>query len=283
MTPPVFASRRGKRASPTPPENDGKWTGQERGNTEEKNTHVLSFGAGVNTVALMVLIRREKLPLDLAVFADTGGETPGTYRTVRESQEYLRRMGVELREVENRPRNTDLYHTSERRRVIPSAQWRWCTRDFKVRPIQRLYRQMGGHILQYMGIARDEVHRMRESRNPNVTNLYPLVERGITRQGCIDLIRKEGLPVPEKSGCYFCPFNSGERWREILERHPGLFDSAVRLEENSKHFPRQRLTDQMFRDHRAVTLREFREHLADGGAPPPETTGEQACGGECMT
>ena len=220
--------------------------------------------------------------MDLAVFADTGGETPATYRTLEASEEYLRKRGIPLVRVENRPRSTDLYGTSQRRRVIPSAQWRWCTRDFKVRPIKRLYRKLGGHILQYMGIARDEAHRVRESRDPNVTNLYPLIDHHMTRQHCIDLIQDEGFPMPEKSGCYFCPFNSSARWAELLRNHPLLFEQAIALEENSKHFPSQRLTGQVFRERERITLREYRERLEKGMEIPHIAEG-QACGAECMT
>ena len=38
-----------------------------------------------------------------------------------------------------------------------------------------------------------------------------------------------------------------DRWRWLYETHPDLFDKAIALEENSKHFPSQRLTDQAFR------------------------------------
>lgn len=244
--------------------------------------HILSFGAGVNTVALMVLLIRNNEPLDEVIFADTGGETPGTYESVDVARKYLKGLGIPFRVVRSRPKETDLYGTALRRRVIPSVQWRWCTRDFKVSPIHRYYRTLGRHINQYVGIAYDEVHRMKDSRDSYVTNLYPLIDERLTRQDCIDVITDEGLPIPEKSGCYFCPFNSTERWRQLLEFHPGLFEKAITLEENSKHFPRQRLTDQVFRERDQVTLREYRERLKLGAVVEQIPEG-MACGGECMT
>ena len=247
-----------------------------------QSTHILSFGAGVNTVALMVMLIRDEAPLDGVVFADTGGETPDTYESVDFARTYLNQHGIPFTIVQARPRKTDLYGTALRRRVIPSVQWRWCTRDFKVNPIHRYYRRIGGHINQYVGIAYDEIHRMKDSRDKYITNLYPLIENQLTRQDCVDLIAEAGLPVPERSGCYFCPFNSTARWLNILESHPSLFDKAIELEENSKHFPRQRLTDQVFRERDQVTLREYRTRLELGtdGAQIPEG---MACGGECMT
>ena len=245
-------------------------------------THILSFGAGVNTVALMVMLVRNDAPLDGVVFADTGGETPDTYRSVDVAREYLSGSQIPFTVVERRRSKTDLYGTAMRRRVIPSVQWRWCTRDFKVSPIHRYYRSLERHVNQYIGIAFDEVHRMRDSREPFVTNLYPLIDQRLTRQDCIDIIAEEGLPIPEKSGCYFCPFNSTERWRSLLQRHPDLFDKAIELEENSKHFPRQRLTDQVFRERDQITLREYRRRLEIGAVSQQIPDGME-CGGECMT
>ena len=248
----------------------------------DATTHILSFGAGVNTVALMVMLVREKAPLDGVVFADTGGETPDTYESVEVARTYLEEHDVPFSVVRARRGETDLYGTAFRRRVIPSVQWRWCTRDFKVNPIHQYYRGIGGHVNQYVGIAYDEIHRMRDSRIDYVTNLYPLIDNRFTRQDCIDLISDAGLPVPEKSGCYFCPFNSTERWRHLLSRHPDLFEKAIGLEENSKHFPSQRLTDQVFRERDRVTLREYRSQL-ELGMDNQQVPEGMACGGDCMT
>ena len=245
-------------------------------------SHVLSFGAGVNTVALMVMLIRDGSPLDEVVFADTGGETPATYESLEVARRYLTTHNVPFTIVKARPRSTDLYGTALRRRVIPSVQWRWCTRDFKVNPIHRYYSRIGGHINQYIGIAFDEIHRIRDSRDDNITNLYPLIDNRLTREDCIALITEAGLPVPDKSGCYFCPFNSTERWRQLLDRYPDLFDKAVALEEHSKHFPNQRLTDQVFRERDEVTLREYRARLELGLEVAYISEG-MACGGDCMT
>ena len=38
-----------------------------------EGSYILSFGGGINTVALMVILLNEKAPLDGVVFADTGG------------------------------------------------------------------------------------------------------------------------------------------------------------------------------------------------------------------
>ena len=247
-----------------------------------KVRHVLSFGGGVNSVALMIVLLREGLPFDEAVFADTGGEVPETYEYLEVAEGYLADHEVPFTVVSKRGRS--LYDTSWDRRVFPSAIWRWSTRDFKVTPIHRHYRSLGTHVNQYLAIAWDEVYRMKDSRVGYVTNLFPLIERRLTRADCVAIIEEARLPVPQRSSCYFCPFNSVGRWRWLYETHPDLFDKAVALEEHSKHFPAQRLTDQAFRKRTDISLRSLAEVFADGRPLPVlPAVEQQPCGAECDT
>lgn len=244
--------------------------------------HILSFGGGVNTVALMILLIRDGFPLDEVVFADTGGEMPETYDYLHIASKYLEQREIPFRVVANRIKGRDLYDTSWNRRVFPSVVWRWATRDFKVRPIHQYYRSLDAHINQYVGIAWDEIERMKDSRVNYVTNIYPLIDQKMTRDDCIEVIGSEGLPIPVKSGCYFCPFNSLDRWAWIHDSHPDLFEKAILLEENSKHFPSQRLSDQVYRNRQKVTMRELGERLTEKALQELELV-QQPCGSECMT
>jgi len=245
--------------------------------------HVLSYGGGVNSVALMVLLLRERMPLDEVVFADTGGEVPETYSYLEVTRRYLEPHGIPFTTVSKTGPN--LYENAWRRRVLPSAIWRWSTRDYKVRPIMRHYRSLGKqHINQYLAIAYDEIERMKDSRVDSVTNLYPLIERRITRADCVALIQDAGLALPPKSSCFFCPFGSLDRWRWLYETHPDLYAKAMALEEHSKHFPSQRLTDQAFRHKTEISLRTLAVMLEKGNPLPVLNEVEQSpCGAECMT
>ena len=157
----------------------------------------------MNSVALMVVLLREELPLDEAVFADTGGEVPETYQYLETARQYLEDHEIPLTVVSKRGRS--LYETAWDRRVFPSAIWRWSTRDFKIAPIQRHYRSLDVHINQYLAIAWDEVHRMKDSRVEYVTNLYPLIDRRLTRADCVGIIQEAGLPIPQRSSWFLLP------------------------------------------------------------------------------
>ncbi len=244
--------------------------------------HVLSYGGGVNSVALMLLLFQNEMPLDEVVFADTGGEVPETYAYLDVTREFLQTRGVPFTIVAKKGAN--LYETAWRRCVMPSTIWRWSTRDHKVNPILRHYRAHGGHIHQYLAIAYDEIERMKDSRVDYITNLYPLIDGRITREQCISIIEEAGLPVPPKSSCFFCPFGSLDRWRWLNEVHPDLYEKAMLLEEHSKHFPSQRLTDQAFRHKTDITLRTLRGLLSTGEPLPVVAAHESApCEAYCMT
>ena len=232
--------------------------------------YVLSYGAGINTTALMILLVKKRMPLDEAIFADTGGELEETYLNVEMARRYLAKRGIPLTVVKS-PSGT-LFDTCVRRKVIPSQLWRWSTRDYKIRPIHRYYRSLNAYIKEYLGIAYDEIERMKENREPYITSLFPLIDKKMTRSDCIDLIKKEGLPMPVKSGCYFCPFNNVERWAYLARYHPKKFAKAMWLEEHSKHFPEQKL--------HPLTLRGLKAERFNGKSKL--FAQEQPCGAYCM-
>jgi uncharacterized protein YbdZ (MbtH family) len=72
-----------------------------------------------------------------------------------------------------------------------------------------------GVIEQWLGISLDEFQRMKDSDVKYITNRWPLIERRMTRADCITWLDKNGLEVPPKSACTFCPFHSTAEWRRI--------------------------------------------------------------------
>ncbi|MDG7000534.1 MAG: hypothetical protein JRN15_15680 [Nitrososphaerota archaeon] len=221
---------------------------------------------------MMIYIIREGMKLDEAIFADTGNELPETYSYIKVARKYMEDFGIHLTTV--RVRNNDtLLDRCKRRGVIPSQVWRWCTRDFKIRPIYAYYRNLNANIYQYLGIDYGEAHRMKDSHADFVTNLYPLIDAKMNRADCVKIIEDEGLPVPPKSGCYFCPFNSENRWSDLLESHPRLFARSITLEESSRHFPNQKLN--------SLPLRVLKVKMRSG-MDTEQTHSNDLCDGHCM-
>jgi hypothetical protein len=116
---------------------------------------------------------------------------------------------------------------------------------------------------------------MKQSGVEYVTNIFPLVDNKLSRQDCIDIIMlaDADLLMPVRSGCFFCPFNSLSRWTEIFEQHRDLHLRARTLEENSKHFPKQKLMK--------WTLGVLQEKL-ERSEPLPEIHVKRTCASECL-
>ncbi len=61
-------------------------------------------------------------------------------------------------------------------------------------------------------------------------NRFPLIEWGLCRCRCLELVRAAGYPVPRKSACVFCPYASRADWRRFAAEEPAMFEQVVELE-----------------------------------------------------
>jgi hypothetical protein len=211
----------------------------------------LSYGGGVNSTALVVLLAGEGWHGDI-LYAETGAEWPETDAYVAMFEQWLRGRGLSLTRLGPEWRRGKaqmaLVDYCEHYRVTPHHLHRWCTSKWKVEPLERWKDQHGFDLADSLvGIAADEARRMPE-------RVRPLVDRGIDRDGCARIISDASLPVPRKSGCYICPFMSQAQWRELLEHHPALYERAARLEELASE---RRGRPIVLEAHGLVSLRQF--------------------------
>ena len=61
---------------------------------------------------------------------------------------------------------------------------------------------------------------------------FPLVEKGIGRDNCIEIIKHASWPIPIKSGCFLCPFQRTSQWEKLARVHPDLLKKAIMLEKH---------------------------------------------------
>lgn len=202
---------------------------------------IISYGGGVQTVALAILnvTGRIENPAHLAIFSDAGSEEPQTYEHIELMRPWLAARGMELITIDGRKRGLPLYEYVMTQATTIPARFatggmgrRICTVDWKMEPINAELRQRAVKtaIIQ-LGISWDESHRMTDSRMGWVNYRYPLVDLRLTRADCRQIIMDARLPVPPKSACTFCPFQSLSAWsRRATEQRP-IFEQAVALEE----------------------------------------------------
>lgn len=195
----------------------------------------LSFGAGVNSTALLLLLMDRGENFE-TVFVNHGGDYPETYEYV----EYLRAEGFEITELIPDYRGSrTLYDYCWNHNIIPVTQFRWCTQYFKIVPYLE-YVKPNLPCISFIGfdagekkrVERNRTHKIRYKIEHQIENRFPLFDMGIDRDSCIDLIRDHGLDLPPKSGCYFCPFQSKIDYRKLFLQHPDMFKKVEELEQN---------------------------------------------------
>jgi hypothetical protein len=212
----------------------------------------LSFGAGVQSTAILLLIKYEqerlltvmaRLP-DFAVFADTGADMGSTYSHLEVIKDI---SPIPLHVVNNGSLLMDVSRNWSIRSFIPlftkdingkkSILKRKCTSEFKVIPIQKFAREKAGlkkgergnknQITTWLGISTDEASRIKPAQSPTFRNVYPLIELGLSRQDCYAINKKYGVDAP-KSRCFCCPYISD--WHEMKKAHPVDFQKAVEFD-----------------------------------------------------
>ena len=211
-----------------------------------------SFGAGVQSTAVLVLQAEGRLPepYDAFLFANVGddSEHPDTLAYYRDVHvPYAEKHGIHLEELRRVKRDgttpTLLEYTlaDERSVRIPmhldggGPGNRTCTATYKINVIRKWQRQNGSSrenpAVCGLGISMDEIHRARTASGFDDQTLdYPLLDLRLNRRDCYKIIDEAGLPPVPKSACWFCPFHRLEDWRKLKREQPDLFTQAVELE-----------------------------------------------------
>lgn len=96
----------------------------------------------------------------------------------------------------------------------------------------------GGRVHKFIGYDASEHRRVshnvdRDATDKKYEKHYPLYEWGWDRAKCIEVIQQEGLPLPGKSSCFFCPSMKKHEIQLLWEDHPDLFWRAVAMERNA--------------------------------------------------
>jgi len=162
--------------------------------------------------------------------------------------------------------------------INPSA--RWCTSDAKIVPIYKGFIRPAQERGQYVkpataiiGLGYEELTRMYKPHFTEYTVEYPLIDRKMRRQDCVEYVKRHGYESPPKSGCYFCPFQGVGQWKLLRKEHPDLFEDAMALEESDINYPSYglfprpgwtlRRLDGFFSDSIQLTLtgEDFREDM----------------------
>lgn len=252
-----------------------------------KQPLVVAYGMGVDSTAMLIGLRHRGVRPDMILFADTGGEKPETYLYAPIFRQWLRDVSFpQLEVVRYQPPIApydSLYGNCWHNETLPSLAFgrKSCSIKWKREPQDRRVRRWtpaveawraGLKVRELIGFEAGEERRRYGDGgdDPNYDYWYPLMDWGWNREMCQRVIAAEGLPVPVKSACFFCPAMKKPELVDLATRHADLYAEAIALEDRyrgGKHFraPTRRSTEGLGRRFA------WREHGREAGLLADET------------
>jgi len=200
----------------------------------------ISFSGGVESTTMCVLYGADAK----AIWADTGAEHRRMYERIETVEKQIQRIHsrFEIIRVKGKAKHKNAEYDSLEDLAIaykfmPSVQARYCTRFYKIEPIDAYLKTIGACELM-IGLNVDE-QNSREGNwglNENVTYTYPLIEDGLTREDCEEILSEHGLhpnmPVYMiRGGCRMCFFKSEKEYKALYHLNKPEFLEVMAFEE----------------------------------------------------
>lgn len=211
---------------------------------------IVSYGAGVNSTAMLCGFGERGICPDAILFADTGGERPTTYAFLDTMDAWLANKGMptitRLRYRVKRAGSAQWESLEQEclgSKQLPSLAYGWhkCSHKWKVKPqmdwlsdwpLFKDAASRGVLVQKAIGFRVGEERRRKDHiQDPGTVKVYPLLEWGWDQNECRAAIGRAGLPQPPKSACFFCPATTKLQVAQLALTEPELFDRAVALEQ----------------------------------------------------
>lgn len=212
--------------------------------------YILSLSGGKDSLALFIRLLKEKYPLDIVLFYDTGMEFQAIYQNIAKAEHLCIENGIRFVRLE--PTRSFEYDMLEKPIKTRDGSektgrgWcggvcRWGTAE-KREAINRFYKSLGDvTVVEYVGIAADERERINRDRQKNAVKLYPLVEWGMTEADCLQYCYDNGwdwqedgialYEVLDRVSCWCC---SNKNKKELYNMYTHLPKYWERLRELQK-------------------------------------------------
>jgi len=272
---------------------------------------IISLGLGVQSTALYYMSSMGELPrVDYAIFADLGKEKKKTIQYLKYLQTWQsKNNGIPIIVIRKKNLYKDLLisenSTGQRFSSIPAFTKnedettgmlrRQCTKEYKIDQVDTAIRELLNMkvILKtkveiWKGISLEEIDRLSVPQAGWKIHVYPFCNYSVsnketkkiegilkTRTDIIKWYIEHDLPIPPKSSCVFCPYQSDAAWYNMKVNEPSDFRAAVRVDKAIRDSTKKGITSQAFLHDSCKPLDEivFNEGI------PDLWHGE--CSGEC--
>jgi len=186
------------------------------------------FSCGAASAVSMMLEKPE-----LIAYCDTGSEHVDNHRFMLDCEKWFDQEVTILR-----GEYPDTWSVWEHKKYISGIAGAPCTGLLKVAPRLAMQRPDDIHIFGYTADSGDmqRAENMRE-HYPDLGLKFPLIERGITKAGCLAMIQNAGIEPPltyalgmANANCIpCCKATSPNYWALIRKEFPAEFDRMTEL------------------------------------------------------
>lgn len=189
-----------------------------------------AFSGGKDSTALALLC-----PNSIPIFTDTGWEPEEIYRHIDKFERVTGRKVLRLKsdKFENMP------DAISRMKYLPGFKSRYCTRIFKIEPMNKfLETKLPAELL--IGLRADEDEDLRVGNLTEIKGLeikYPMREQNICLEDVERICRESDL-LPEypiymrRGGCIGCYFKSKREIMAMDNLRPDILNDLENLEES---------------------------------------------------
>lgn len=208
--------------------------------------HFAFCSFGKDSLATVLLALQHGEPLDGVIYCETmydnqrdiSAEQPEHIEWIHNvAKPRLEEMGAQVTIVRSRHDMLSLFHTIRKRgnnkgmkNGYPMQGHCIVERYCKIEEIRNLKKQLG-EFIEYVGIAADELPRLRRLRGNKVSLL---AKYGVTEAGAMQMCKYAGLLSPtydytHRGGCFFCPSATYNELHHFSQMRPDLWEEVLNL------------------------------------------------------
>ena len=208
--------------------------------------NVISFSGGKDSTAMLLMMIEKNIKIDYIVHVDTTKEFPEIYEHIEKVQKAIRPLVIDIVQFDFDYWLGEHVKTKGKNKGKSGYGWadfrnRWCTR-LKVEEIKKYVSKIDNDVVEYIGIAYDEKHRVNNFIPPDRERKkvkFPLVEWEITEKMALEYCYSHGFDFNglynhfSRLSCFCCPLSRIGELRHVYWNYPSLWKKMRELDKKS--------------------------------------------------
>lgn len=218
--------------------------------------HILFLSFGKDSMATLIEVVKQGLPLDEVVFVDikfdehTSGEHPAMAEWIPTAEKIIKeQFGITVKHLSAKVTFKEQFYKIKQKGNhigdnygFPYIVGAWCNSRLKLDVIRKYIKNLNENVEEYVGIAYDEpvrYQRLIVKNTDKITYRSILFENKITENQAFEICKPYNLVSPVYSrggfrgGCWFCVKQCMADLWELWKFYPNYFNVLLNLEKDS--------------------------------------------------